>query len=235
MLEFFTIGFLLGLSHSTDADHLSAISSILIENNSLLNALKIGSVWGLGHSLTLLVMGATSLMLGAKIPENISNLLEIIVGFMLVALGANVFRKLLLKTSHLHLHSHNKKQHFHAHCHNNKTIMGDHRKEQHSHEHHPTSLLKSLSVGVMHGIAGSAVLIILVMQTATSFSNGLLYIAIFGIGSIIGMASLSVVIFYPLHLSKGRFNLTHKTIQFSIASITVALGLYIIIAGFWYQ
>jgi hypothetical protein len=81
----------------------------------------------------------------------------------------------------------------------------------------------------MHGIAGSAVLVVLVMQTTTNIANGLLYIVIFGIGSITGMALLSVVIYYPLHLSKDKFNLTHKTIQFLIATMTTGLGLYIIV------
>ena len=216
-------GFLLGLKHATEADHLAAVSTIVTERRSLFGSAIIGGLWGLGHTISLFLAGVFVLILNFQITERTEKFLEFGVGVMLVLLGLNVLRK-LLQGGHLHFHTHEhgKRVHVHPHIH-------DERAADEPHTHHNFSFSpRALIVGMIHGLAGSAALMLLIIPTIESRALGLLYIIIFGAGSIGGMMLMSLLVGLPFTLTSVRYNRFNYLLQ-SVAGLTsVALGLFII-------
>jgi len=220
-----SLGFLIGMRHALEADHLAAVASLASKTTSVQSAIKQGVVWGLGHTLTLFLFSSIIILSESIIPENLAMGLEFVVGVMLVVLGTDVIRKLVREKIHFHSHQHDNQIHFHAHKHVDKK---QHNRAAHQHQHNTGFPLKALYVGLMHGMAGSAALIILTLQSVDSVMTGMLYILMFGIGSIIGMAALSVIISIPLrHSAKGLTSL-HNGLQTVIGLVTIALGSMII-------
>lgn len=195
MLTFLLLGFLLGLRHAVEADHVAAVATLVARAPSARQCVLRGAVWGLGHTLTLLVVGGTSLVAGLVIPDHIHRLLEGAVGVMLVALGLDVFRRMRQGRIHFHPHEHGELRHIHAHRHVNAA---------HDHLHARRFPLRALLVGSVHGVAGSAALVLLAAQAASGPVSGLGYILLFGCGSIAGMAVLSLGFALPLRVFGGR-------------------------------
>ncbi len=225
-----TFGFLLGMRHAVEADHVAAVASLSTRPTSWVQAVRVGAVWGLGHSLTLLIVGTIVLLADSVVPEPIAWGLELAVGVMLVGLGADVLRRLLRDRVHFHVHAHdNGTTHFHAHSHAEE----DGHAHPHDHGHHPGQGFprRALVVGLMHGMAGSAALVLLAISQAPSFAMGLLYIAVFGCGSILGMALLSVAIAVPLRYSAGWIASVsfHQGLQGIIGVATVLVGFALIV------
>ncbi|MDQ6997646.1 MAG: urease accessory protein [Mariprofundus sp.] len=223
MLEILFIGFLLGMRHAIESDHVAAVASLVTRTASISESIRLGSVWGLGHTITLFIFGSTVMLLDSMIPEQVAMMLEFTVAIMLVILGADVLRRAMQKHLHFHTHSHQDGTvHFHAHNHISNTI---HTSSDHEHRHATTPFpMRALLVGIMHGMAGSAALIVLTMQSVHSFSMGLIYIALFGIGSIAGMALLSIAIILPLRHSSMRFSGLHQYLLIGIGTATLLLG-----------
>ncbi|MBA2352197.1 MAG: urease accessory protein [Burkholderiales bacterium] len=225
-MSILVIGFLLGLRHATDADHLAAVATLATRQSSLAQTMKQGVAWGIGHTLTLMLFGGVVLALGTAIPERMAQALELGVGLMLVVLGADVLRRLLRRRIHFHLHSHdNGIAHVHAHSHSGE---GAHKVSPHRHAHREKPPLRALAIGIMHGMAGSAALVLLSLGAVQSPALGLLYIALFGIGSIAGMALLSVAIAIPLRLSAGHLAWLHNSMTALIGGATCALGAFMV-------
>ena len=207
-------GFLLGIKHALDADHIAAVSTIVARNKSIKESSLLGMFWGFGHTIALLVMGLIILLLKITIPEKVALSFEIIVGIMLVILGISVMMQIIKDKIHIHKHKHRKDSHFHFHSH--RYI------KNHSHTH------KSLYIGILHGLAGSAVLSLLVLSTINSIWLGLLYILIFGTGSILGMMLISSIISIPFMLIPARLENTKNALKAFSALISIFLGLSII-------
>ncbi|MDQ3043514.1 MAG: urease accessory protein [Acidobacteriota bacterium] len=216
-------GFLLGLRHATDADHLAAVSTIVSERRSLLGSAVIGGIWGLGHTISLLVAGVVVLLLDFRIGEQNERMLEFFVGVMLVLLGLNALRKILQGGKiHFHAHEHGMRQHVHPHLH--EPGVKDETNTHHGFSFSPRALI----IGMVHGLAGSAALMLAIIPTIDSRPLGLLYIAIFGIGSIGGMMLMSLLIGLPYALTALRFNRFNYILQSVAGLISVGLGLFII-------
>lgn len=217
------LGFLLGLKHATEADHLAAVSTIVTERRSLWSSAIVGGLWGLGHTISLLIAGIFVLLLNFQISEQTERMLEFFVGVMLVLLGLNVLRKLAQGgTLHFHTHEHGTREHAHPHLH--EAGQAD---EPHTH-HGLTFSPRALLIGMVHGMAGSAALMLLILPTIESRPLGLLYIAVFGIGSIGGMMLMSFLVGLPFTLTALRFNRFNLLLQSVAGLISVGLGLYII-------
>ena len=195
------LGFLIGLKHATEADHLAAVSTIVSERKSLWSSAMIGGVWGLGHTISLFIAGVFVLLLDFQISEQTERVLEFCVGVMLFVLGLNVLRK-LIKGGQLHFHSHEHAAHEHAHPHIHKHAGADEKNTHHGFKFSPRALI----IGMIHGLAGSAALMLLLIPTIESKTVGLLYIVVFGIGSIGGMILMSFLVALPFHLTASRFN-----------------------------
>ena len=214
-------GFLLGLYHAVEADHLAAVSTIVAERKSLFSSAIVGGIWGLGHTISLFVAGVFVLLLDFQISGQTERILEFCVGIMLFLLGLNVLRK-LYKGGHLHFHAHEHEGHKHAHPH-------VHEREDAPHTHHGFSFSpRALIIGMVHGLAGSAALMLILIPTIESRAVGLLYIVVFGIGSIGGMMLMSFLISLPFKLTAKKFNRINYLLQSVAGLISVGLGLFIV-------
>lgn len=229
MLTILTLGFLIGIRHAFEPDHVAAVASLATRTTSLKQAAHHGAVWGLGHTITLFVVCTIVMALDTAISERVAGYLEAAVGVMLVLLGLDVLRRLARERVHFHAHSHaDGVRHFHAHSHKGEAAQAhDARRHEHGHEHEQAPVrrfpFRALAVGLMHGMAGSAALIVLAAQTVQSVWLGLAYVALFGVGSVVGMAVFSAVICVPM---KNARTLTwaHNGLQLAVGVGTALLG-----------
>ena len=217
----FGLGLLLGIQHALDPDHLIAVSTIVSEQRNFKWASLIGAFWGLGHTTTLFIVGMLVIGLRVTIPPQLGSGLELLVALMLVILGVNVLRKSFgAERVHLHTHSHNPETHTHFHVHENP-------KQDHGHGHPFKAMRRPFIVGMVHGLAGSAALMLLVLSTIESPLGGLLYIVIFGLGSVGGMLLLSGIISLPFILTAQRFSLMNRWIRVFAGIASVGFGLFL--------
>lgn len=215
------LGFLLGLQHALEADHVAAVSSIAVRRSDVGDIIKHGLTWGIGHTLTLFAFAGAALALGGAIPETLAHPIEFAVGIMLVGLGAHVLWRLRRDRVHFHKHRHGDGTvHIHAHSHAGETIA--HISAPHAHAH--GFRWRTLLVGLMHGMAGSAALLVLALSQASSVAAGLLYVALFGIGSMLGMGALSTVIAIPLALTARSLTWLNNGLQAAVGILTIAIG-----------
>lgn len=240
MLSLLFLGFLIGMRHALEADHIAAVASLVSKTSNLKQAMKLGSIWGLGHTITLFLVGSLVLTTNIFIPTIVAGWLEFIVGIMLIILGIDVVRRIVKEKVHFHTHQHKEKLlHFHAHSHKGqREITGEgcesqtstHGDNDHVHDHQRIDQLgvKALFIGVLHGMAGSAALILLTLETIKSPLQGLIYISLFGFGSILGMAILSYVISVPLRASAKGLTWMNNGLQLGIGIFTIVLGGFIL-------
>lgn len=218
-----SLGFLLGLKHATEADHLAAVSTIVAQRKGLFSSAVIGGWWGLGHTISLVVVGIFVLLLNFQISEQTERMMEFAVGVMLVLLGLNVIRKLISGGQiHFHAHAHGERAHAHPHLH-------EFGKEDEPHTHHALSFNpRAVIIGMVHGLAGSAALMLLVIPTINSQLIGLLYIIVFGIGSIGGMMLMSFLVGLPFQITALRFNRFNRLLQCVAGLVSIGLGLLMV-------
>lgn len=217
-----TLGLVIGMRHAMETDHLAAMASLATRSQSMGDTIRQGAAWGAGHTITLCIFGSMVLLLDAVMSETLAQVLELMVGLMLLGLGGDVLRRLLRERIHFHTHQHEDgAAHFHAHSHAGDTSHPAVHQHKHASKRFP---VRAFLVGMMHGMAGSAALIVLTLQTVQSPLMGLLYIVLFGVGSIAGMALLSLVIAVPLRYSASGLTWMHNGLQAVIAVITLAVG-----------
>lgn len=223
------VGLVFGLKHATEVDHVVAVSTIVSQHRSLLRSALVGLLWGVGHTASLLVTGVIVLTLRIAVPRQVSSWLELGVAVMIITLGASALWRSLRKRTDVHLHSHNHDgiSHVHVHFHDKDTSHGL-KPEVKRHNHNVTGIgMKPLLVGTIHGLAGSGALTLLILTQINSTLIGLLYLAIFGLGSIAGMLVMSGLIGLPFALSSRRLSGFHHRLQTGAAVLSVAFG-------FWY-
>jgi hypothetical protein len=221
------LGFLLGMQHALEADHIAAVSSIAARRSRVGDIVKHGLTWGLGHTLTLFAFAGAAILLGRAIPEHLAQPLETAVGIMLVGLGAHVLWRLWRDRVHFHRHGHGDGTvHIHTHSHAGETVP--HISIAHAHAH--GFRWRSLLVGLMHGMAGSAALLVLTVSQAPNPALGLGYIALFGVGSMLGMGALSTVIAVPLAVSARWLTWANRGLQGAVGAVTIAIGVNTIVA-----
>ena len=224
-MEFLTLllfGCLIGMQHALEADHLAAVASLSEKRSSRRAVMLRGSVWGLGHTLTLVTICGALLLLGESIPAGVEAFLELAVGIMIILLGANVLHKIWRKRPHFHVHNHRgSSPHMHAHTHDGENVA--HNESIHEHSHENLGLGRALLVGMMHGAAGSAGLLI-VAAAANSIPQAGVYILAFGIGSIIGMATLSFIVSFPLRWADRCANWVNTATFVCIGSAAIIIG-----------
>ena len=216
------LGFLLGMQHALEADHIAAVSSIAARRTSIAEIVKHGLTWGLGHTVTLFAFAGAAILLGHAIPVRLSHTLEAVVGIVLVILGGNVLWRLWHERVHFHRHDHRDgTTHLHLHSHANAP-GSSHASTPHEHAH--GFRWRTLLVGLIHGMAGSAALLVLTVSQASSARVALLYILLFGLGSMIGMAALSSVIAVPLVISARTLTWANRALQLVVAGVAVGIG-----------
>lgn len=191
------LGFLLGLRHAGDADHLVAVTTLTSNENRLRRSLAIGALWGMGHTFSLVIAGVVVVLLRIPITERTAATLELGVALMLVVLGLR------------------------------------HLRPRHSHWHSQDGWIRSgfppFAVGLVHGAAGSAALMLLVLATISSSAGALLYVVIFGIGSIMGMAALTLLLSLPLFFAQDRLPAGFNYLPPAAGLSSCLFGLYLLI------
>ncbi|MFZ5892947.1 MAG: high-affinity nickel-transport family protein [Myxococcota bacterium] len=193
------LGFLLGLRHATDADHIVAVATIVSRERGVLPALRIGSLWGLGHTATILLVGGAIVSFGLAVPRELGLSLELSVALMLMLLGA-------LNVAWVLRHD----------AHSEKGVAP------------PRARLQSVLVGSVHGLAGSAAMALLVLSTLREVQLALLYLGVFGLGSVLGMTLLTGVMAAPLAFANRRFASFGRYVTGVSGAVSVALGLFLV-------
>ena len=215
------LGFLLGMQHALEADHIAAVSSIAARRSDVRDIVKHGLTWGLGHTLTLFAFAGAAVLLGHAIPDTLARPIETAVGVMLIGLGAHVLWRLWRDRVHFHTHRHGDGiRHIHVHSHAGENVA--HRASAHQHAH--GFRWRSLLVGLMHGMAGSAALLVLAVSQVASPAAGMAYVLLFGVGSMLGMGALSVAIAVPLAVSARWLTWANRALQAGVGAITIAIG-----------
>ena len=219
------LGFVLGLRHALDADHLAAVSTFASEEKSLLRSSMIGISWGMGHTAALLVFGLAVAAFRLALTPRLAQVLEFTVGLMLIVLGANVLFKLWKGSAlHAHSHSHDGVEHKHLHVH----VAEPRHEHPHQHQHRTLRVGgRPFMVGVVHGLAGTAALMMLVVGTLPSLLLAAIYILVFGVGSIGGMVVMSVLISVPLAIAASRLRMVERGIRIAAALFSLGFGGYL--------
>ena len=226
VLNLLLLGFLMGMKHAMEADHVAAVATQATRSQSVTDVIRQGSAWGAGHTLALFLFGSLVLWMETTVPDTLARALETAVGLMLIVLGIDVVRRLVKDRIHFHRHAHSDGiVHVHAHSHAGEV---SHDPCRHQHRHARDFPIRALLVGLMHGMAGSAALILLTLHTVSTPGTGLLYIALFGLGSMLGMVALSAVMAVPLRWTAGGLTWLHNGLQGAVGVLTIALGLVLI-------
>ena len=225
------VGFMIGLRHALEADHVAAVASIVTQKQGASAALRHGTVWGFGHTITLFIIGTAALLADTLIPDHVASVLECAVGFMLLYLGLDLLWRMSRNGVHFHVHQHHGKRHLHAHQHHSDVSHTD--VSAHQHRHKSPFPVRTLMIGIMHGMAGSAALVVLTLNAAQNFWIGAGYMLLFGIGSIAGMAILSAAISLPFSLSGKSIERFVGYLQLGIGVGTSGLGSFIVFNYFY--
>lgn len=224
----FVASFLLGLKHATEPDHLAAVSTIVSERKSIWSAAIVGGLWGIGHTISLVAAGILVIFLHFQIGERLALVLEFCVALMLIGLGINALRKAIRGAEiHFHTHKHNGVTHTHIHTHDKATSHSDEKPHPHEHEL-PNLSLRPLVVGIVHGLAGSGALMLLILSTISSTAVGIAYILIFGAGSIGGMVLMSMLVGLPFHLSLNRIAWADWLLRGAAGTFSLCFGLFMV-------
>jgi len=247
------LGFFLGMRHATDPDHVIAISTIVARQRSVRSAALIGAVWGLGHTLTIMVVGGGIILLGWVIPARVGLSLELSVGLMLIVLGMMNLTGVLQRIRetvraaagppgevytqahevHTHPHQHGDYVHTHPHAH-----------DPESHPHRPEEtplarldrrlgalglyqLVRPLVVGIVHGLAGSAAVALLVLTTIRNPGWSILYLLVFGIGTVVGMMLITAVIAVPFAYTERQSARLNWGLRVASGALSLAFGLFL--------
>ncbi len=223
-MEYYTLlifGCLVGMQHALEADHLAAVAAMSSGRTSRRALVLRGSFWGFGHTVTLLFICGVLLVFGGSISPRTEALLELSVALMLVFLGSRVLRGLWRQRPHFHFHRHTDGvHHIHPHTHSHGTT---HSHSVHDHEHRDLGLGRAVAIGMVHGAAGSAGLLVLA-AAADSLANAFGYVIAFSTGTIVGMAALTFVASYPLALIERCATWFHSAATALIGSAALIIG-----------
>lgn len=215
-----TLGFVLGLRHALDPDHVAAVSTFVSEEKNLLRSSLVGVYWGMGHTAALLVFGFAIVTFRLVVNPRLSQFMEFAVGCMLIFLGIRVLLQ-VRKTEALHVHTHSHDGRTHSHLHFHLGIRG------HEHQHHTLRFGKRpFVVGVVHGLAGTAAILLVVLGAIPSVLLAFGTILIFGVGTIGGMMAMSVMMSVPIALAAGRWALVERAIRVLAGSFSLGFGMF---------
>jgi high-affinity nickel-transport protein len=249
LLSFMALGFFLGMRHATDADHVIAVSTIVSRYRSVRQASVIGALWGVGHTVTILIVGSGIVLFNWVIPARIGLSMEFSVGLMLILLGIfNLTGILQWITSGRSLgipQPHGGTMHSHAHSHGDYVHTHPHEHDPEAHPHDPARTplswldrhfrqlglyhtVRPLVVGLVHGLAGSAAIALLVLTTIPNPRWAVAYLLVFGIGTIVGMMLVTGVLVLPVAFSRGRFLRFNAGLRVASGLISICFGLFLI-------
>jgi hypothetical protein len=245
LLAIVGLGFLLGMRHATDPDHVVAVTTIVSRQQSIRHAGLIGAFWGLGHTMTILVVGAGIIVFDLVIPVKVGLAMELAVGLMLILLGvlnlagitqwiSDRFTPGHTRRGVIHSHPHKHGGHSHEHVHGHAPEVHLHLEEQPK-GRLPQALqkiglyqmLRPLAVGIVHGLAGSAAVALLVLTTIRDPRWAVTYLLVFGVGTIAGMIVITIVIGAPFAYTGKKFTSLNRVLALTSGVISVVFGAFI--------
>jgi ABC-type nickel/cobalt efflux system permease component RcnA len=244
LVSIIVIGFFLGMRHATDPDHVIAVTTIVSRHRSTSRAAWIGVFWGVGHTLTIFVVGTAIILFNLVIPVRLGLAMELSVGLMLILLGGwnliSFTRSIPVReidagehhpTIHSHSHSHGDFIHTHPHGH-------DPEAHRHDPQQNPLAKLdrslgnrpvyqavRPLIVGVVHGLAGSAALALLILASIREAGWAIAYLLVFGVGTIAGMMLITISIASAFQFAGNRFALFGRRLAMISGVVSVIFGL----------
>lgn len=221
------IGMVFGLKHAMEVDHVVAISTIVSRHRNVFRSALVGALWGAGHTASLLVISAIVLSLRIAIPERVSGWLEFGVALMIIGLGVSALWRVSRtnRELHVHQHDHDGQSHTHVHFHEREN---KHEPASHAPHSHAVSRIgwKPVLIGMMHGLAGSGALTLLVLTQISSSWTGFFYVTTFGFGSIVGMLLMSGLIGLPFALTSKKLTHAHRGLQTLAAVLSICFGIW---------
>ncbi len=244
LVSIIVLGFFLGMRHATDPDHVIAVTTIVSRQRSIRHAALIGVLWGVGHTITILAVGSAIILFGIVIPARVGLTMELSVGLMLILLGilnlSGIMRWITetVTPSHMghHTHPHGHGDYLHSHPHG-------HGPETHGHAESATPvgwmdrnfgrlgfyhILRPLAVGIVHGLAGSAAVALLVLTTIRVPSWAILYLLVFGLGTVAGMMLITAAIAVPFTFPETRFARFNRGMGMVSGLVSLVFGLFIV-------
>jgi high-affinity nickel-transport protein len=248
LTSFIFFGFFLGMRHATDADHVIAVATIVSRQRTIRSAALIGILWGIGHTLTIMLIGGIIILFSVVIPPRIGLAMEFSVALMLIILGFLNLKGITRwinetfsssrerggEVYHAHPHSHGDYVHRHVHGHN---------PEKHGHREEETpqgwldrtfgrlgiyQTLRPIVVGVVHGLAGSAALALLVLPMIPNSLWALIYLLVFGVGTIAGMMLVTTAIALPFAYTASRSAKINRYLAVASGLMSLGFGLFLI-------
>ncbi len=237
LLSIIAIGFFLGMRHATDPDHVIAVTTIVARQRRPGRAALVGIFWGLGHTLTIFAVGSAIILFNLVIPARLGLSMELSVAVMLIVLGLwnllSFVRGVPASVPHVHSHPHSHDGHVHSHEHS-------HAADADSHEHArlaaldqrfgmtgPYQLLRPLVVGIVHGLAGSAAVALLILASIQNSRWAIAYLLVFGVGTIAGMMLITMSLASTFHFVGNRFEPFSRRLAMLSGLVSVAFGLVI--------
>lgn len=211
------LGFVLGLRHAFEPDHLAAVSTLATRQRRLFDACRLGLAWAMGHTASVGILVVAIVLLGFQLPPRLWPAADLLVGLLLIALGASVIVRYARGRWHLHVHTHDDGAHLHLHSH----AQG----AEHTHAHPHGDARRSLLFGLLHGVAGSAAIVVLLVAAAPTRAAQLAYFVAFAVGTILGMLTVSVAIAGIVRLASTRGARWATLLHLGSAATSVALGL----------
>ena len=239
ILAVLAFGFLLGLKHATDADHVVAVANIVRKQRNIWQSIWLGASWGAGHSVPLLILGTIVLIakdFALERYEAIAPFLEIGVGIMLIYLGVSTAWNVLRGKLHIHQHDHGAGPHVHVHATHppqaSHSRQAQHKSNSKNHNSFfflgkPVFRVKSFAIGIVHGLAGSAAVMVVLLPTIDSTLTGLGYIALFSIGTMLSMAILTIFLALPFKAAASKLTL-NRAITLAASALSIAIGTILI-------
>jgi high-affinity nickel-transport protein len=209
LVSILALGFFLGMRHATDSDHVVAVSTIVSRERSVMSASLVGVLWGLGHSLTILIVGGAIILFGVVLPAKVGLTMELSVALMLVVLGVLNVSGFRRDVRAMREHRHDEGD--------NRSLRGLGRYQA----------LRSLAVGIVHGLAGSAAVALLVLATIRNAAWAMLYLLLFGVGTVAGMMLITSALAVPLAYSAQRFAWS-RHLGWITGVVSVGLGLFLV-------
>lgn len=213
-LALITTGLILGTLHALDADHIVAVSTLITETKSIKKTAKLGIFWGIGHTAALLMIGLSVMLLKITIPEQFGTPFELIIGGIIILLGIKILYTTFGTKTHTHMHTHGDLSHTHIHL---------TREKEKNHHRKP---LTAFLIGTIHGTAGSAALMLIVLSTITKPLEEIIYIGVFGLGTILGMSLVTTVIGWSLITTTKKINRIQKPLHATIGVASILFGVF---------
>ncbi len=238
LVSILLLGFFLGMRHATDPDHVIAVTTIVARQRRVGAAALIGVLWGIGHTLTMVAVGGAIIVFGVVIPPRLGLTMELSVALMLILLGllnvAGIMRWITAIATPVHVHPHRHGDYAHSH---------GHTPAAHGHAEDDTAIarldrrlgglglyqmLRPLVVGVVHGLAGSAAVALLVLATIPDPWSGIAYLVVFGAGTIAGMMLITAATALPFTYTVSRFAAVNRHLVLASGVASIGFGLFLV-------